>query len=66
MPGGIPLGISVASICLTSAVTGICFRVRKDIVKGAGWKAVATGGIAWVVQAILIFMLINAVPLPTP
>ncbi len=63
---GIPLGISVASICLTSAVTGICFRVRKDIVRGAGWKAVATGGVAWIVQAVLIFMLINTVPLPSP
>lgn len=63
---GIPLGASVASICLTSAVVGICFRVRKDIVKRAGWKAVATGGVAWAIQSILIFALINMIPLPAP
>jgi len=63
---GVPLRVSVASICLTSAVIGICFRVRKDTVKGAGWKAVVTGGVAWAVQSILIFTLVSLIPLPSP
>ena len=58
------LNLNLASIFLTAAIIGICFRVRKEIVGRAGWKILGIGGIAWGVQSLVVFWLASYLPIP--
>ena len=58
------IGLNIASLFLTAAIIGICFRVRKDVVGKSGWKILAIGGLAWGIQSLLVFWLANILPIP--
>ncbi len=58
------LSLNIANILLTTAIIGICFRVRKDVVSKSGWKILVTGGIAWGVQSLLVLWLASSFPIP--
>ena len=60
------LSLNVASILLTTAIIGICFRVRRDVIGRAGWKFIAVGGLAWAVQTLIVIWLATSLHLPTP
>ena len=61
---GEALGLNVASLFLTCAIIGICFRVRRDIVGKTGWKVLLVGGCAWALQSILVLWLSSSLPIP--
>ena len=61
---GEPLSLNVASTLLTTAIIGICFRVRRDVVGKSGWRILAVGGIAWGLQSFLVFWLAHSLPIP--
>ena len=58
------LNLNLANVLLTTAIIGICFRVRKDVVSKSGWKILVTGGLAWVVQSVLVLWLASSLPIP--
>ncbi len=58
------LSLNLANILLTTAIIGICFRVKKDVVGKSGWKILLTGGLAWGVQSLLVFWLAHSLPIP--
>jgi uncharacterized integral membrane protein (TIGR00698 family) len=58
------LGLNAASVLLTTAIIGICFRVRGQVVGKSGWKILVTGGLAWGIQSLLILWLIHILPIP--
>jgi uncharacterized integral membrane protein (TIGR00698 family) len=59
------LSLNVASLLLSCAIIGICFRVRKDVVGKTGWKVLAVGGMAWVLQSLLVLFLATHLVLPS-
>jgi uncharacterized integral membrane protein (TIGR00698 family) len=59
---GIFLGLNLANIVLTSAIIGICFRVRHDVVGRASWKVVVLGGLIWGLQSLLVLTLLAYLP----
>jgi uncharacterized integral membrane protein (TIGR00698 family) len=59
------LSLNVASILLSCAIIGICFRVRRDVVGKTGWKVLAVGGMAWVLQSLLVLYLATHLVLPS-
>jgi uncharacterized integral membrane protein (TIGR00698 family) len=63
--GGIFLNLSLANLLLTSAIVGVCFRVRADFIDKTGWKFILLGGIAWAIQSVIILWLVIAFPQPT-
>ena len=58
------LSINLANVLLTTAIIGICFRVRRDVVSKSGWKILVTGGLAWFVQSMLVLWLASSFPIP--
>ncbi len=58
------LSLNLANILLMTAIIGICFRVRKDVVSKSGWKILVTGGLAWVVQSLLVLWIASSFPIP--
>jgi uncharacterized integral membrane protein (TIGR00698 family) len=61
---GIFLSLNLANVLLTTAIIGICFRVRKNVLSKSGWKILITGGLAWLVQSVLVLWLANNLPIP--
>ena len=57
------LSLNVASVLLTAAIIGICFRVRKDVVGKSGFATLFTGGLAWGVQSVIVFYLAYNLPI---
>ena len=60
------LSLNAASLLLTTAIIGICFRVRRDVIGRTGWKFIAVAGIAWAVQSLVIIWLATSLNLPSP
>ncbi len=58
------LSLNLANVLLTTAIIGICFRVRRDVVSKSGWKILVTGGLAWFVQSMLVLWLASSFPIP--
>ncbi len=58
------LGLNIANLLLTTAIIGICFRVRRDVIGKTGVKILLTGGLAWGIQSLLVFWLANGLPIP--
>ena len=58
------MNLNLASLLLTAAIIGICFRVRRDVVGGAGWTFVLIGGIAWKVQSLIVIWLATFLAFP--
>jgi uncharacterized integral membrane protein (TIGR00698 family) len=48
---------TAASLLLSAAIIGICTRVTTETIRKAGFKAIITGLIAWVVQSGLVLWL---------
>ena len=59
------LNLSAAGLLLSSAIIGICFRVKREFVGSSGWKFVAVGGLAWALQSVVVLWLATTLPLPT-
>lgn len=59
------LSLSAASLLLSSAIVGICFRVKKEFIGSSGWKFVVLGGLAWAIQSVVVLWLVASLALPT-
>jgi uncharacterized integral membrane protein (TIGR00698 family) len=62
--GGEFLNLSLASFLLTTAIVGVCFRVRAEFIGKTGWKFIVVGGLAWLVQSVIVLWLSTSFALP--
>ena len=60
------LNLSIASVLLTTAIIGICFSVRRNVIRKTGWRFIAVGGLAWGLQSIVVLWLATSLHLPAP
>ena len=60
------LSLNLASLFLTAAIIGICFRVRRDVIGRTGWKFIIVGGLAWGIQTVIVIWLATSFRLPSP
>ncbi|MDA4128863.1 MAG: putative sulfate exporter family transporter [Thaumarchaeota archaeon] len=62
---GQSLNLSIASVLLTTAIIGICFRVKRAVISVTGWKFIVVGGVAWGFQSLLVLWLATSLNLPS-
>jgi uncharacterized integral membrane protein (TIGR00698 family) len=58
------LGLNAAGLLLTTAIIGICFSVRTELIRGTGWKFIVAGGLAWGLQSLIVIWLATGLNLP--
>jgi uncharacterized integral membrane protein (TIGR00698 family) len=60
------LNLNAANVLLTTAIIGICFNVRGEMIRGTGWKFIVAGGFIWGLQSLLVLWLATSISLPSP